>query len=75
MKELATVSTESCTTTGRCVHHAVQETDASRSGLNYASATGDPVPNLGDQELPLLTQEGSLRAMTFQAAPVDRALG
>ena len=55
--------------------HAIQETDASSNGLNYESATGDPIPNLGEQELPLLTQEGSLRAMTFQAAPVDRALG
>ena len=50
---------------------ATQETDASRNGLNYASATGDP----REQKLPLLTQEGNLRAMTFQAAPVDRALG
>ena len=48
--------------------HAIQETDASRSGLNYASATGDSIPNLWKQKLPLLTQEGSLRAMTFQAA-------
>ena len=28
---------------------AMQETDPSRSGLNYASATGDPIPNLGDR--------------------------
>jgi hypothetical protein len=55
--------------------HPIQETDASRNGLNYASATGDPIPNLGEQKLPLMTQEGSLRAMTFQAAPVDRPLG
>ena len=55
--------------------HPLRETEASRSGLNYASATGDPIPNLGEQVLPLLTQEGSLRSMTFQAAPVDRALG
>ena len=55
-------------------NHATQETDASRSGLNYASATGDPIPNLGEQKLPLLTQEGSLWAITFQPAPVDRAL-
>ena len=55
--------------------HAIQETDASRNGLNYASATGDPIPNLGEQKLPLLTQKGSLRATTFQAAPVDRAFG
>ena len=50
--------------------HAIQETDAS-----HASPTGDAIPNLGEQKLPLLIQEGILRAMTFQAAPVDRALG
>ena len=55
--------------------HAIMETDASRSGLNYASATGQPIPNLGEQKLPLCTQEGTLRAMTFQAAPVSRPLG
>ena len=55
--------------------HPIVETDASRSGLNYASATGDPILNLGEQKLPLLTQEGSLRAMTFQAALADRPLG
>jgi len=55
--------------------HPIMETQASKSGLNYTSATGDPIPNLGEQKLPLLTQEGSLRAMTFQAAPVERPLG
>ena len=47
--------------------HAIQETDASRNGLNYASATGDPTRRTETAAL----QEGSL----FQAAPVDRALG
>ena len=55
--------------------HPIRETEASRGGLNYVSATGDPIPNLGEQRLPLMTQEGTLRAMTFQAAPVDRPLG
>jgi hypothetical protein len=55
--------------------YPVTATEASRSGLNYASATGDPIPNLGEQRLPLCTQEGTLRSMTFQAAPVSRALG
>ena len=55
--------------------HPVRETDASRGGLNYASATGDPIPNLGEQKLPLVTMEGTLRAMTFQAAPVATPLG
>ena len=55
--------------------HPIMETDASRNGVNYASATGQPIPNLGEQRLPLCTVEGSLRSMTFQAAPVSRALG
>ena len=55
--------------------HPINETQASRDGLNYASATGDPTPNVGEQKLLLLTNESSLRAMTFQAAPVDRPSG
>ena len=55
--------------------HPIVETDASRGGLNYSSAAGDPIPNLGEQKLSLMTQEGTVRAMTFQAAPVDRPLG
>ena len=55
--------------------HLIMETEASKSGVNYASATGQPIPNLGEQRLPLCTSEGSLRSMTFQAAPVSRALG
>ena len=39
------------------------------------SNTGEPIPNLGEQRLPLTTEEGSLRAMTFQAAPVAKPLG
>ena len=56
-------------------HHPIRETEASRSGLNYASATGDPIPNLGEQALPAMTDEGTVRRMTFQAAPVSRPLG
>ena len=55
--------------------HPSHETQSSRDGLNYASATGDSIPNLGEQKLPLLTNEGSLRAIAFQAASVDRPLG
>ena len=56
-------------------HYPVEETEKSRAGLCYASATGAPIPNLGEQKLPMVTSEGSLRMMTFQAAPVAKALG
>ena len=55
--------------------HPIVETEASAGGLYYASATGQPIPNLGEQWLPLATEEGTLRGMTFQAAPVSRPLG
>ena len=41
----------------------------------YASATGQPIHNLGEQRLQLITTEGTLRSMTFQAAPVAKPLG
>ena len=40
----------------------------------YASATGEPIPGLGEQKLPLATVEGSLRAITFQVAHVAQPL-
>ena len=55
--------------------YPIVETEKSRSGACYASATGEPIPNLGEQKLPMATEEGSMRAMTFQAAPVAKLLG
>ena len=55
--------------------HPIMPTRDSQTGLCYASATGQPIPNLGEQKLPLFTNEGTLRGMTFQAAPVSKPLG
>ena len=41
----------------------------------YASAAGEPIPNLGEQKLPFAIEEGPMRAMTFQAAAVAKPLG
>ena len=60
---------------GKFQWQSILETDKSRSGACYASATGEPIPNLGEQQLPFATEEGSMRAMTFQAAPVAKPLG
>ena len=54
---------------------AISPTDNSRAGVCYASATGEPIPNLGEQKLPLATVGGFLRAMTFQVATVAKPLG
>ena len=55
--------------------YPVLPTELSKAGAYYATATGEPIPNLGEQRLPMATQEGSFRAMTFQAAPVAKPLG
>ncbi len=55
--------------------YPIWATKESAAGLCYASATGQPIPNLGEQKLPLYTKEGTLRGMTFQAAPVSKPLG
>ena len=33
----------------------------------YQSATGEPITNIGEQQIALMTREGSLRGMRFQA--------
>ena len=43
--------------------------------MSYSSATGQRIPNLAEQKLPSFTVEGTLRGMTFQAAPVSKPLG
>ena len=35
--------------------YLILETDKSRSGACYASATGEPIPNLGEQKLKFAT--------------------
>ena len=55
--------------------HPLKETNASRSGLCYSSATGQPIPSLGEECFILFTMEETFRGMTFQAAPVSKPLG
>ena len=55
--------------------YAIDHIEKSRAGVCYASATGEPSPNFGEQKLPLETVEGSLQAMTFQVALVAKPHG
>ena len=52
----------------------VQETDASRRGACFASATGEAIPNMGEMTMPMYTREGSFRSMRVQAAQVTKPL-
>ena len=38
----------------------------------YQSATGEPITNTGEQAIAVVTREGSLRGMTFQATSTVR---
>ena len=55
--------------------HTKSETKASQEGHDFVSATGETIPNLGERKVPAMTRENTLRAMTFQAAPVTKPLG
>ena len=51
-------------------------TMASESGLEYQSATGQPIRNLGEKKLNLMINDGSMRQMTMQVAEkVSKPLG
>ena len=52
----------------------VCETAASKAGSNFASATGEPIPNMGEMKVPLMTREGTCRSMRVTAAPVTKPL-
>lgn len=52
----------------------VDDTQASRSGANFASATGEPILNMGEMKVPLMTREGTFRSMRITAAPVTKPL-
>ena len=55
--------------------HQVIETMESKMGENFQSATGEPIPNLGNIKLPLYLREGMVKGMTMKAAPVAKPLG
>ena len=61
-------------TTGR--HYELKPSIGSEAGLEYQSATGEAIPNLGEKELSLMLSDGSTRLMNFQVAKgVSKPLG
>ena len=56
-------------------HNELISTQGSNNGEDFQSATGEPIPNLGELRLGFLTREVSIRGMTFTGAPVSQPLG
>ena len=52
----------------------VKESEATRRGQHFASASGNSLPNMGEQIMEVTTDEGSARRVKFQVAEVTRPL-
>ena len=52
--------------------YELQESEASRRGVEYEVANGETVPNLGEKKFAVLTKEGTLRGYQTQCAEVVR---
>ncbi len=50
--------------------YELQESEASRRGVEYEVANGETVPNLGEKKFAVLTKEGTLRGYQTQCAEV-----
>ena len=54
--------------------YKLEESQASRDGVEYELANNDTLPNLGQKRMAVLTQEGTLRGYQTQCADVGKAL-
>jgi len=52
----------------------VEESEGSRRGQTYMSASGDRLPNLGEKQFEFVTDAGRAATATYQIADVTRAL-
>ena len=54
--------------------YKMQESEASRRGISYATAGQEDLPNLGEKLMAVLTTEGTLRGFKSQCAEVSEPL-
>ena len=52
----------------------IQPGEASRAGVRYEVANGEEIPNLGEKNLLVMTEEGTWRGLKAQVADVSKAL-
>ena len=57
-----------------CPQYPVRPSAGSKAGQTFTSATGDEIPNLGEQVLPVVTADGRDALAKYQNADVSRAL-
>ena len=54
--------------------YKIQEGEACRRGVEYATAGQDSLPNLGEKHMAVLTKEGTVRGFSSQVADVSEPL-
>ncbi len=54
--------------------YQVEESEASRAGVEYEIADGSGMPNLGQKRMAVVTEEGTLRGYSSQCADVSESL-
>ena len=54
--------------------YEVEESPASKAGVEYEIANGDTLPNLGQKRIAVMTEEGTVRGYSSQCADVSKSL-
>ena len=54
--------------------HVIEDSPGSKAGKNFSAANGAPLPNLGQQQLSMYTDEGMETSVLFQLCDVTRPL-
>ena len=54
--------------------YEIQPGEASKAGVRYEVANGEEIPNLGEKNLLVMTEEGTWRGLKAQVAEVSKAL-
>ena len=67
-------ASESVTCPSTCPDYEAVPSRMSKAGLNYVSASGDPIPNLGEKMIQVMTGNGKESTAKYQVADVSRTL-
>ena len=59
---------------GMCPTYPITESEGSRRGQEFVSASEDTMPNLGEQKLGVVLDNGGETMIKYQIADVSRAL-
>ena len=67
-------ATDSVIHPSECAEYEIEESEGSRAGQNWTSASGGVIPNLGQKILEVVTDDGVESKVKYQAADVSRTL-